>query len=69
MNENIPNMVGQISSILAKASINITEMLNKSKGDYACNIIDISDEPTEKLIKSLYGIKGVIKVRAINLKK
>ncbi|MDD3374527.1 MAG: phosphoglycerate dehydrogenase [Candidatus Omnitrophica bacterium] len=69
MNKNIPNMVGQISSILAKANINITEMLNKSKGDYACNIIDISDEPNEKLIKSLYGVQGVIKVRAINLKK
>ena len=68
MNENVPNMVGQISSTLAKANINITEMLNKSKGDYACNIIDIFDEPTEKLIKSLYGIKGVIKVRTINLK-
>ena len=69
MNKNIPNMVGQISSILAKADMNISEMLNKSRGDYACSLIDVSSEPTEKLIKALCGIKGVIKVRAIALKK
>ncbi|MFH1237972.1 MAG: phosphoglycerate dehydrogenase [archaeon] len=65
MNKNIPNMVGQISSILAQANINIVEMLNKSKGDYACNLIDISSAPTEKIIKNLYGIEGVLKVREI----
>lgn len=69
MNKNIPNMVGQISSILADANINIVEMLNKSKGDYACNLIDMSDAPTEKLIKNLYSIKGVLKVRSLTLKK
>jgi len=69
MNKNIPNMVGQISSILANADINIAEMLNKSKGDYAYNMIDVSSEPTEKIIKALYGIKGVVKVRVLNLKK
>lgn len=67
MNKNIPNMLGQISSILAEANINIVEMLNKSKGDYACNLIDISSQPTEKIIKALYGIKGVLKVRSLNL--
>ncbi|MCK4993419.1 MAG: phosphoglycerate dehydrogenase [Candidatus Omnitrophica bacterium] len=67
MNKNIPNMVGQISAILADANINIVEMINKSKGDYACNLIDISSKPTEKIIKSLYGIKGVLKVRGLNL--
>ena len=67
MNKNIPNMVGQISSILAEANINIVEMLNKSKGDYACNLIDISSKPTDKIIKNIYGIKGVLKVRSLNL--
>ena len=69
MNKNIPNMVGQISSILAKGNINIVEMLNKSKGDYAYNIIDMSNEPTEDMIKAFYGIKGVVKVRMLALKK
>ncbi|MCK5245569.1 3-phosphoglycerate dehydrogenase, partial [Candidatus Bipolaricaulota bacterium] len=69
MNKNIPNMVGQISTILAKADINIVEMLNKSKSDYAYNIIDVSNEPTEDMIKTIYGIEGVVKVRMITLKK
>lgn len=67
MNKNIPNMVGQVSTILAKANINIVEMLNKSKGDYACTIIDASNQPTGEIIKALGDIKGVGKVRALHL--
>jgi len=67
MNRNIPNMVGQISAVLAKADINIAEMLNKSKGDYACTLIDISQEPADDIIKAIYAIKGIVKVRAITL--
>ncbi|MFP4473806.1 MAG: phosphoglycerate dehydrogenase [Candidatus Omnitrophota bacterium] len=69
MNKNIPNMVGQISTILAKGNINIVEMINKSKGDYACTVIDASDQPTEDVIKEIMGIDGVVKVRALNLNK
>ncbi|MCF7908250.1 MAG: phosphoglycerate dehydrogenase [Candidatus Omnitrophica bacterium] len=69
MNKDIPNMVGQVSTILAKANINIVEMLNKSKAGYACTIIDASDEPKEETIKALSKIEGVVKVRAINLGK
>ena len=65
MNKNIPNMVGQVSTILAKAGINIIEMLNKSKGDYACTIIDISDQPNPDMLKSLCRIEGVVKVRML----
>ena len=67
MNKNIPNMVGQISTILADAKINIVEMLNKSKGDYACNIIDMSTLPTEPVIEAIYSIEGVVKVRVLSL--
>lgn len=69
MNKNIPNMVGQVSTILANANINISEMLNKSKGDYACTIIDVSNKPDETTIKALEAIKGVVKVRQLNLKE
>jgi D-3-phosphoglycerate dehydrogenase / 2-oxoglutarate reductase len=69
MNKNIPNMVGQISTILAKANMNIVEMLNKSKGDYAYNIIDVSSEPDEGIIKDVYGIEGIVKVRVLKLKR
>ncbi|MFH1772529.1 MAG: phosphoglycerate dehydrogenase [Candidatus Omnitrophota bacterium] len=68
MNKNIPNMVGQVSAILAGADINIAEMLNKSKGDYACTIIDISDEPSKDMVAAIGAIKGVVKVRLLNLK-
>jgi D-3-phosphoglycerate dehydrogenase len=69
MNKNIPNMVGQISTILARSNINIVEMLNKSKGDYAYNIIDASDPIPDEAIKAMYKIEGVVKVRAIALEK
>ncbi|MCP4653709.1 MAG: phosphoglycerate dehydrogenase [Candidatus Omnitrophica bacterium] len=69
MNKNIPNMVGQISTILAEANINIIEMLNKSKGENACNIIDVSNQPTEGIVKNIYGIEGVVKVRVLALDK
>jgi len=69
MNKNIPNMVGQVSTILAKANINIVEMLNKSKGDYACTIIDASDQPTEEMVKALCAIEGVVKIRVLDLDK
>ncbi len=65
MNKNVPNMVGQISAILAEKNINIIEMLNKSKGEYAYNIIDIENELDDKTLKTLQGIKGVVKVRFI----
>jgi D-3-phosphoglycerate dehydrogenase len=67
MNKNIPNMVGQISTILAKGGINIIEMLNKSKGDYACTIIDASDKPKEEAVKAICAIEGVVKVRTLDL--
>ena len=59
-NENVPNMVGQISTVLASASININDMINRSKGELAYTIIDsdslIPDEVVAK-IKELPGIK------------
>ena len=67
MNKNIPNMVGQISTILADNKINIIEMLNKSKGDYACTIIDASDKPTDDVVAAITDIDGVIKVRLLDL--
>lgn len=68
MNKNIPNMVGQISRVLAEADINIVEMLNKSKGHYACTIIDVSQPPAEGMIKAISDIDGVLKVRMLVLR-
>lgn len=65
-NKNIPNMVGQITGILAEEKINIAEMLNKHRGDNAYNIIDTDSEIKEDLIEKIADIEGVIMVRVLD---
>jgi D-3-phosphoglycerate dehydrogenase len=62
-NENIPGMVSQISTILAENNINIVNMLNKSRGDYAFTLIDINDQVSPELLARLLSIEGVLSVR------
>jgi D-3-phosphoglycerate dehydrogenase len=64
-NKNVPNIIGQFTSILAKENINIADMLNKSKGDYAYNIIDIDGDTDHSLISKLMDVEGVSMVRVI----
>ncbi|MCX7725294.1 MAG: phosphoglycerate dehydrogenase [Chitinispirillaceae bacterium] len=64
-NRNIPNMVGQITSILAEEKINIADMINKHKGDYAYNIIDLDEIVGETLLEKIKKIDGIIMVRRI----
>jgi Phosphoglycerate dehydrogenase and related dehydrogenases len=64
-NNNVPNMVGQITTTLAGEKCNIADLLNKSKGDLAYNIIDIDGAVTPAAIAKLKAIKGVIMVRVI----
>jgi len=64
-NKNIPNMIGEITGVLAKNNINIIDMINKSRGDIAYNIIDVENSLPQEAIESLNGIEGVIKVRVI----
>ena len=65
-NENIPNMVGQITTILAEDKINIADMLNRHLGDHAYNIIDIEGDVSERTITRLREIEGVTMVRCIS---
>ncbi|HEB29946.1 MAG TPA: 3-phosphoglycerate dehydrogenase [Spirochaetes bacterium] len=64
-NKNIPRMVGQITSVLAQEGINIADMLNKSRGDLAYNIIDIDNQIADTSIKKISEIEGVLMVRVI----
>jgi D-3-phosphoglycerate dehydrogenase len=64
-NRNIPNMVGQITTILAGANINITDLINHHKGDFAYNIIDTEQKIPDPAIEQLKQIEGIIRVRAI----
>jgi D-3-phosphoglycerate dehydrogenase len=68
-NRNVPNMVGQITSILAADKINIADMINKHKGDYAYNIIDIDRLVEGEILDKLRGIDGVVMVRMIEKNK
>lgn len=65
--KNIPNMVGQISMVLAEQQINISDMLNKSKGELAYTIMDVDSDVNANIIKSLKAIEGVLKVRVITI--
>ncbi len=65
VNSNVPNMVGQISSAMADAGLNIIDMINKSRGDLAYTLIDINEPATDKLIQQLAAIDGVLAVRAL----
>ena len=64
-NANVPNMVGQISTFLAEAGLNIEDLLNKSRGDLAYTIVDLDAEVPESVIEKIRGIEGVLKVRSL----
>ena len=64
-NRNVPNMISELTSILAKHNINISDMINKSRGDIAYNIIDVNEEITDSVIAELKEIDGVIRVRVV----
>ena len=62
-NANVPNMVGQISTILAESQLNIADLLNKSRGDIAYTIIDLDDDISEATLDSIRAIEGVLTLR------
>jgi D-3-phosphoglycerate dehydrogenase len=64
-NANVPNMVGQISSTLAAASLNIADLLNKSRGEIAYTLIDIDGIVPDGVVDNLRGIHGVLTVRVV----
>lgn len=62
---NIPNMIGQITGILAAGNVNITDMTNKSRNKYAYTLCDLESSPDSPTIQKLKEIKGVRRVRLI----
>lgn len=65
-NSNVPNMVGQMSTLLAEEGHNISDLLNKSRGELAYTLIDIEGDINPGLIKRIKGIAGVLSARMIN---
>ena len=64
-NKNVTNMLGSITSILAEHNINVIDLLNKSRGDIAYNLIDVDQSPSAAVIEQLSKIDGVIGVRLL----
>ncbi|MBS5934133.1 MAG: phosphoglycerate dehydrogenase [Clostridiales bacterium] len=62
---NIPNMLSQFTNVFATENINIDNMVNKSRGDYAYTVIDIAASSTETLVEKLTAIDGVLKIRVV----
>ena len=63
--KNITNMIAQYTSILGESGINISDLVDKSRGDYAYCLIDIDDEIDDATVAKLEEIEGVIRVRVI----
>jgi D-3-phosphoglycerate dehydrogenase len=58
-------MVGQISTCLAEAGLNIADLLNKSKGELAYTLIDIDGQVPAGLVERIGGIRGVLSARSV----
>ncbi len=65
VNKNVPNMVGQISTALADAGLNIADMTNKSRGDIAYSIVDVESDISDETVAKIEAIEGIVKVRVI----
>ena len=65
VNENVPNMLGQISTCMAESGLNIHDMLNKSRGELAYTLVDVDSAPQPGCLEKIASIKGVLNVRAI----
>ena len=64
-NSNVPNMVGQISTAVAEAGLNIIDLLNKSRGDVAYTLADIEGDIPESVVERIQEIDGVLSVRVL----
>lgn len=65
-NKNEPGMIEKITRLLADNALNIADMINKSKGNLAYNIIDVEGNTNEALIKKIQSLEGVINVRVLS---
>lgn len=65
LHHNVPNMIGQFTTILAKDNMNIADLTNKSKGKYAYTMIDIDSPVPEGVAEELKSIEDVLRVRVL----
>lgn len=66
MHHNVKNMVGQITGIIADDNANITNMMNRSKGDVAYTLLDLDDDLSDNAVRKINNVEGMIRVRIIS---
>ena len=66
-NKNIPNMVGQITAILAAENLNIEDLLNKSSGSLAYTIVDVDKEISSDVLDKISDIDGILRLRYLGI--
>ena len=65
LHKNVKGMIGQYTSVLGDADVNVSDMTNKGRGDYAYSLIDVDSPVTDDVVEKLKAIDGVLKVRII----
>ncbi len=65
VNENVPNMLGQISTCMAESGLNILDMLNKSRGEIAYTLVDVDSALSAECLERIAAINGVLNVRSL----
>ena len=65
LHRNIPNMIGQVTGILAEQGVNISDMTNKSRDKYAYTLLDLEHRPETAAVEKLAAIDGVLRVRVV----
>ena len=63
--KNIPNMITQFTGAFSSKGINVSDMVSKSRGDWAYTILDLSEKADDSILKAIEEIDGVVKVRAV----
>ena len=65
VNSNIPHMIERISTAIAKADINILDLLNRSRGEIACTLVDLECPVPEAVVQAIAATEGVLTVRTL----
>ena len=65
LHKNVKGLIGQYTTILGEADINVSDLMNKGKGDYAYSLLDVDSTVTEEVVAKLQAIDGVLRVRVI----
>jgi len=65
VNANVPRMIERISAAISKASLNITNMVNRSRGEIACTLVDVNDRIPQSVLDNLASVEGVLAARIL----